>query len=618
VSSEGSESITREELPCGALFVGAGPASLAGAIHLADLVARHNDAIDRGAASGSKIDLAENPIFIIEKAAEVGDHNMSGAILDPRALGELVPDWETRDPPPPFEGEPTDDSLVFMLAGGGHVSAPIVPPNFQNHGNRITSLNRFVKWLAQIAEQKGVQILPNFPGAEVLFHADGAVKGVRTVDRGVGKNGERHSSFEPGNDIVAKVTLFGEGVRGHLSRGLIRKNKLDDGRNPQIYSTGVKELWKVPPGRFPLGKVVHTAGFPLKLTGSDFGGGWIYGFKYDHVSLGLVVSLDGPDPTLDPHRLFSRWKEHPFVKSIIEGGEVVRYGAKAIPEGGWFSLPRPYMAGAMLIGDSAGYLNMTRLKGIHLAMKSGMLAAETTFEILRDGASPTEERTKAYWKRILDSWVFEEMWKVRNFRQAFQKKPLGFIRGAIAAGLHIESAGIWPPGRVELVSDHHRIERYTENPSSGTWKQPPAQLMPAVDTAAKVAASRKDGVKSAAPKNRLPNAPDPSVKTGGVVFDKVTDVYHSGSKHEEDQPPHLVVADMDICHTRCAEEYGNPCQYFCPASVYEMVDTDDGRGRQLRINFSNCVHCKTCDIRDPYQIITWVAPQGGGPVYSGL
>ncbi|MCW8138979.1 MAG: electron transfer flavoprotein-ubiquinone oxidoreductase [Planctomycetota bacterium] len=519
------------------------------------------------------------------------------------------------DPPPPFEGEAQDDSLVLMLAGGGAVTAPVTPPTFQNHGNYITSLNRFTKWLAGVAEARGVQILPNFPGAEVLFTDGGAVKGVRTVDRGVGKHGERLSSFEPGTDITAKLTILGEGVRGHLSRGLIKKFKLDEGKNPQIYSTGVKELWKVKPGRFPLGKAVHTAGFPLSLTGNDFGGGFIYGFKDDHVSLGFVVSLDSPDPALDPHRMFSRWKEHPYVKAILEGGELVRYGAKAIPEGGWFSLPRPYMPGAMLVGDSAGFLNMTRLKGIHLAMKSGMLAAETAFEVLRDQAEATEERTKAYWGRILDSWVFEEMWKVRNFRQAFQKKPFGFLRGALAAGVHVESGGLWPPGKLGLQDDHHRIEKLRE-PSNG--KQPPAQLLPTVDLAAKVAASRKDGSKTFAPKEQPAGMPEPSVKTGGIVYDKVTDVYYAGSTHEEDQPPHLVVADTDICHTRCAEEYGNPCQYFCPAAVYEMVEAEGGKGRQLRLNFSNCVHCKTCDIRDPYQIITWVTPQGGGPRYSGL
>ena len=620
--SDTPEEITRDTLPCGVLFVGAGPASLAGAIRLIDQVKAHNEAIDSGAAQGEKIDLDANPIMVIEKAGELGDHNMSGAILDPRALRELLPDWEKMDPPPPFEGPALEDEL-WLLLGGTRIKAPITPPTFHNEGNFITSLNRFVKWLGQVAESKGVMILPGFPAAQVLYDEQGAVRGVRTVDRGVDKHGKRKDSFTPGNDLHARLTIFGEGSRGSLTRELVARYSLDAGRNPQIYSTGVKELWKVPPGRMRPGQVIHTAGHPLDLLGSDFGGGFIYAFKEDHVSLGFVVSLDSPDPTLDPHRMFSRWKEHPSIKAILEGGEVVRYGAKTIPEGGWFSLPRPYMPGAMLIGDSAGYLNMTRLKGIHLAMKSGMLAAETAFEILKQGAgtAATEERTKAYWKRILDSWVFQEMWKVRNFRQSFQRWPLGFVRGALSAGLHIQSGGLWPPGRVGLVSDHHRIEQQRPYPQPGTtWKEPPGALPPRTDTAARIAAARAEGDKTVAALKAPFKQPEPTIATSPdkLVMDKVTDVYYSGAHHEEDQPPHLVIADVDVCHTRCTEEYGNPCQYFCPAGVYELAQTDDGKGRKMRLNFSNCVHCKTCDVRDPYQLITWVTPEGGGPSYAGL
>ena len=276
----------------------------------------------------------------------------------------------------------------------------------------------------------------------------------------------------------------------------------------------------------------------------------------------------------------------------------------------------------MLVGDSAGYLNMTRLKGIHLAMKSGMLAAETSFEILREAAltgeapDASEARTKPYWTKVLGSWIHEEMWKVRNFRQLFQKRPFGFLRGMTWAGLHVQSAGRWPLGRLKLVADHERFRKLTTIPESG---QPsPGPLPPTVTTAAKVAAERANGVASMAPKEPPVPLPAPSVKSEGIVFDKVTDVYHAGAIHDEDQPPHLVVTDLDICHGRCAQEYGTPCQYFCPAGVYEMADTDDGQGRQLRLNFSNCVHCKTCDVRDPYEIITWVTPEQGGPNYAGL
>jgi len=608
--------IERDELECGVLFVGAGPANLAGAVRLMELIGEHNEAVEKGTVEGEAIDVEEAPIMVIEKAPDVGDHTMSGAILDPKALNELIPDFAEHDPPPPFEGPAQHDHLWFLRPGGGKISAPILPPTFDNHGNQIISLNKFVKWLAAIAEEKGVEIMPDFPGAEVLFDEGGAVKGVRTADKGVDKHGQPKGSFEPGNDLLAPITVFGEGSRGSLTRNLVRKFQLDDGRNPQIYSTGVKEVWKVPEGRIEPGTVVHTAGHPLSLFGDEFGGGWMYALAENQVSIGFVVSLDSPDPTLDPHRLFSEYKDHPAIKSVIEGGELVRYGAKTIPEGGWFSLPRPYMPGAMLVGDSAGFLNISRLKGIHLAMKSGMLAAETAFEILREQAEPTEARTKAYWKRVLDSWIFEEMWKVRNFRQLFQKRPFGFLRGMAVAGVHIQSGGLWPPGKVGLLPDHHRMKRLKSDPA---WKEAPPPLPAAVDTAAKVAAERKDGVESAAPP-RPAGVPDMSIKTdeGGVIKDKVTDVFHSGATHEEDQPAHLVVADMDICHTRCTEEYGNPCQYFCPAAVYEMADTDDGQGRRLRLNFSNCVHCKTCDVRDPYQIITWVTPESGGPVYAGL
>jgi electron-transferring-flavoprotein dehydrogenase len=328
------------------------------------------------------------------------------------------------------------------------------------------------------------------------------------------------------------------------------------------------------------------------------------------------VSLDSPDPFLDPHRMFSEWKQHPFVREIIEGGELQRYGAKTIPEGGWFSIPKPYVPGAMIIGDSAGFVNMTRLKGIHLAMKSGMCAGETAFDILRSGQPATEERTKAYWHRVLDSWIFEELWKVRNFRQMFQGSS--FLGGMMKAGAAISFGGALMPGCVPLVPDHERMRKIPTGRENIPRPPAPDGLRATVDLSAKIIAERHHKT-SMAPKEPLIPQPAMSIKTSGVVFDKVTDVFNSGSTHAEDQPPHLVVADTDVCHTRCAEEYGNPCQYFCPAAVYEMAPTNDGKGRRLQLNFSNCVHCKTCDIRDPYQIITWVVPEGGGgPQYLGL
>ncbi|MBI3725338.1 electron transfer flavoprotein-ubiquinone oxidoreductase [bacterium] len=560
--------------------------------------------------------------MVIEKAAEVGMHQLSGAIVDPRALAELLPDYATREPRVPFETPALHDQLVFLfknalpVLGKSFLRAPVTPPTFHNDGNSIASLYKLTRWLADIARERGVQILEGFPGAEVLY-ADGAVQGVRTGDRGIDKHGQRKENFAPGNDLLADITIFGEGPRGHLTKDLVRTFKLDDGRNPQIYSTGVKELWKVPRGRLNRGQVIHTSGYPLSLTGEEFGGGFIYALSDELVSLGFVVSLDSPDPFLDPHRKFSEWKEHPFVREILEGGDVQRYGAKAIPEGGWFSIPRPYMPGAMLVGDSAGFLNMTRLKGIHLAMKSGMLAGETAFEVLRDGGPATEERTKAYWNRVLSSWIFDELWAVRNFRQCFQGHT--FLTGMMLAGAAISFGGKLIPGRMQLIPDHERMRKIPSGRENQERSPAPDGLRPSVDLSARVIADRLAHDRTRAPREPLIPQPAPSVKGHGVVFDKVTDVFHSGSTHDEDQPPHLVVADTSVCHTRCTEEYGNPCQYFCPAAVYEMADTDDGQGRKLRLNFSNCVHCKTCDIRDPYQIITWVVPEGGGgPQYVGL
>jgi electron-transferring-flavoprotein dehydrogenase len=616
----------RDSLSCGVLFVGSGPASLAGAIRLADLIHAHNKAVDAGQVQGQKIDLEAKPIMVIEKAAEVGMHQLSGAIVDPRALEELIPDYLTREKPAPFEGPALHDQLVFLfgkalpLLGKSWMKAPITPPTFHNEGNYITSLYKLTRWLADIAREKGVQILEGFPGAEVLYK-DGVVVGVRTGDKGVDHNGEKKGNYEPGADILADVTIFGEGSRGSLTKDLIRHYKLDEGKNPQIYSTGCKEVWKIPRGRLEKGQVIHTSGYPLGLFEDNFGGAFIYALSDELVSIGFVVSLDSPDPFLDPHRKFSEWKQHPFIREILEGGEVQRYGAKTIPEGGWFSIPRPYMPGAMLVGDSAGFMNMTRLKGIHLSMKSGMLAGETTFEILRDGVPATEERTKAYWHAILSSWVFEELWKVRNFRQMFQDST--FAGGMLKAGFAIAFGGALLPGRVPLVADHERMRKLPTGKENLPRPPHPDGLHVTVDLSARVIAERhhlaEAGKLKVAPKESLTPQPPMSVKSGGVVFDKVTSVFHSGSTHQEDQPPHLVIADTDVCHTRCTEEFGNPCQYFCPAAVYEMADTNDGKGRKIQLNFSNCVHCKTCDIRDPYQIITWVTPEGGGgPQYVNL
>lgn len=681
--------VERDEMEVGVLFVGAGPATLAGAIRLMDNIEAYNEKIENGEIEGEAIDVEETPIMIIEKGAEIGDQVLSGACIDTKAFFELFTEEFLDENPPPFNTPVTSDALTvlapptwkpgketgtlakllhkFTLGETNSVDAPILPPTFQNHGNYLGSLNEIVKWMAEVAEEKGVMIMPEFPGADLLIE-DGQVVGVRTGDKGIDKHGNPKGNFEPGTDIRAKLTVLGEGARGSLTKLLIKKFKLDAEANHQIYSTGVKELWNVKPGSIQPGQVIHTAGYPL--DGNTFGGGFIYGLNDNQVSLGLVTALDSPDPYLDPHRKFNEWKAHPFVHKILDGGEVVKYGAKTIPEGGWFSVPKPYAPGAILVGDSAGFVNISRLKGIHLAMKSGMCAADAALDMLKTEAPANEEATAAYYHNVLGSWLFKELWDVRNFRQGFQRtmffdKIPGMITGSILAGSGFMAAGAllglglvtlllgvlgvanvvplagfilvsallvgaaslplgsFPLGRMTMQADHERIKKIniggwsresTESTPVPQWREP------GISAAADQAKFNEENKGPLAPARPLDvNAPSDSINSNGVQMDKVTSVYHSGSTHEEDQPAHLVVINQDVCHTRCTEEYGNPCQYFCPASVYEMVDADGGKNRQLQLNFSNCVHCKTCDVRDPYQIITWVPPEGGGgPSYSGL
>ena len=551
--------VERERLDSDVLIVGAGPAGLACALHLSRLIAQHN-------SSGAKPELSAENIYVLEKAREIGGHQLSGAVMDPRGLAELVPDWEKTAP---IESPVTDDA-AFVLTASGSWKLPITPPPLQNHGNFIISLNKMVKWLGGLVEKSGVNLFTQFAGRNLIYEG-GGLAGVITEDKGVDKEGKPKDNFTPGYELRAKVTVLAEGPRGSLTKEMVNRLKLD-GLNPQVYGIGIKELWDVPEGRIQPGYVAHTLGWPLDA--SMYGGGWIYGLPGNRVSTGMVIGLDYHKPRFDPHEAFQKYKTHPFLKRVLEGGKLVRYGAKTVPYGGWYSMPRPYVDGGLIIGDSASLLNSQRLKGIHIAIKSGMLAAETAFEALKSGDA-SAKTLSAFPRKIEESWIKKELWAVRNFHQGFQH---GLYAGLFNAGIQFVTGG---RGLVDPMRTRPGHEEYEK-----------------LDA-------------------RSGPAPERFKGDGVLTFDRLTDVYHSGTRHEEDQPCHLLVADPNICSTRCVTEYGNPCQYFCPAAVYEMVQ-EKGQPR-LKINASNCVHCKTCDIADPYEIITWVPPEGGGgPNYEGM
>jgi len=546
-----SLSENREKLAADVLIVGAGPAGLSCALRLAQLIQQHNRAQRLPVLS------PEN-IFVLEKGRELGSHQLSGAILDPRGLRELVPDFADSAP---FDTPVTSDAAYFLTAHRAWKS-PLAPPPLHNRGNYIVSVSDLAKWLGSLVEKAGASIFTQTAGRELLYEGQG-IAGVITDDKGLDKNGQHKANFSPGYELRAKVTVLAEGPRGSLTKDLVNRCKLD-GINPQIYAVGIKELWKVASGRIRAGQVMHTLGWPL--APEFFGGGWLYGMTADPVSLGLVVGLEYHDPLFDAHAAFQKLKTHPFVRRILDGGELIRYGAKALPEGGWYSMPRVHVDGGLIIGDSASLLNSQRLKGIHIAIKSGMLAAETIYEALCAG--DCSARTLSTLKAKIDqSWIKQELWPVRNFHQGFRH---GLWRGFAHAAVQLLTGG---RGLVDPMRVRAGHEEY----------------------------------------HKLHGAPPPFARTLGdrvITFDPLTDVYYSGTRHEEDQPCHSVVLQPDICHGRWRREYGNPCQYFCPAAVYEMV-LEQGEYR-LKIHASNCVHCKTCDVADPYQIINWVPPEGGG------
>ena len=531
----------RETMQYDVITVGAGPAGLAFAIRLKQL----------------KPDLN---VCVIEKASAIGAQILSGAVIEPQPLNELLPEWGAN--PPPICVPAGKDEFWWLRDHQRATKFPIVPPQLHNHGNFIVSLGALCAWLAPQAEALGVDVFPGFAASEAIFDDAGAVRGVRIGDMGVARDGSHKPGYTEGIDIVAPITVLGEGCRGSISKQLIARYRLDADSDPQTYGIGLKELWQLPEGRGEPGKIVHTLGWPLDPA--IYGGSFLYHLDKDRVAIGFVAGLDYADPEFKPFEAFQQLKNHALFKPLLEGGEILSAGARAIIEGGYQSLPKVEMPGAMLIGDSAGLVNVPKIKGTHQAMRSGMLAAEHLAETGKGAGWDAKLRA---------SVVMKELRKVRNIRPGFNK---GLWFGLANAGWETATAGL-SPWTLKNHADHSALKKVSD------YESP-----------------KRDWTERTLPPR-----------------DRLASVYFAATEHDEDQPVHLKVADTNVCITRCAEEYDNPCTRFCPAGVYEIVE--DEAGKRLQINAANCVHCKTCDIKDPYQIITWVTPEGGsGPNYQNL
>jgi electron-transferring-flavoprotein dehydrogenase len=545
----------REAMDFDVLIVGGGPAGLAAAIRLKQLAAEAH---------------REVSVCVIEKGAEIGAHVLSGAVMDPRALNELLPDW--KDHGAPLDTPVGEDRFVFLRAGTSHrIPNSMLPDCFLNHGNYIISLGSVCKWLGSQAEALGVEIYPGFAGADVLYDDRGSVKGVLTGDMGVGRDGRPTAAYQPGMELRAKYSLFAEGCRGHLGKQLETRFGLRAGQDPQVYGLGIKELWEVSPRQHAKGLVMHTAGWPL--AADTYGGSWMYHYGENLVSIGFVVGLNYSNPYLSPFEEFQRYKTHPDIRSFIEGGRRIAYGARAIAAGGIQALPKLVFPGGALIGDDAGFLNAARIKGSHAAMKSGMLAAEAIAAALASGRSGDE--LDAYPEAFERSWLKRELTKTRNFKPYMKR---GLYIGALLFGIDQKLFRGRTPWTLHHTADHTALKKA-------------ADCTPI-------------------------DYPKPD---GNLTFDRLSSVFLSNTNHEENQPCHLRIKDPDAPVRVNLALYDAPEQRYCPAGVYEIVrDAADGNAR-LQINAQNCVHCKTCDIKDPSQNIVWVAPQGGeGPVYAAM
>jgi electron-transferring-flavoprotein dehydrogenase len=533
----------RDVMEYDVVVVGAGPAGLACAIRLKQLQ-------------------PEFTVCVLEKGSSVGAHSLSGAVMEPGPLDALLPEWRQSQGPLDICVPAARDEFL-LLTRQGHLRLP-TPPQMKNHGNFIVSLGQLTPWLAGKAESLGVDVFAGFAAAAPLFNDDGSIAGVQLGDMGLQKDGSPGPNFTPGAEIRARLTVLAEGCRGSLSKRLIRHFALDAGKSPQSYGLGLKELWQLPPGRVEPGLIQHTIGWPLDRR--TYGGSFLYHLNNNRVYVGFVVGLDYEDPRFQPFEAFQQFKHHPKIRALLEGGEIVSAGARAIAAGGWQSLPKLDMPGALLAGDAGGTLNVPKIKGIHQAIRSGVLAAEHVAQ------SCSSAGFDARWRASIGG---QELRKVRNFKPGFKR---GLWFGLANSALETITYGKLP-WTLKNQANHAALRRLDEyaSPDRG-W-----------------------GPRDLPPRDRLAS------------------VFFAATTHDENQPVHLKVADTSICATRCREEYGNPCTNFCPAAVYEMIDDSAGGGKHLQINAANCVHCKACDIKDPYGIITWVAPEGGsGPTYQAL